>query len=646
MATLRAYGSWTSTITPHALTADVVALSSPVLDHGQVYWNERRPSDAGRQVIVRLEHDGTTTDLFNAPYSARSRVQEYGGASYIVEDGVCWFVNNADQRIYRVENNGTPRAISPVPSQPGALRYADLHLHPNGHRLYAVRERHEPTGVTNELVVLDPSGDDEVQVVASGHDFFGAPRTSPDGSRFAFLTWDHPNMPWDATTCVVATVGANGTLTDDRAVAGGPDISISQPKFRAGNTLCFLSDVGGYWTLYSETGEQLAPGGADCANPDWVLGQESYAFGDGGDIFIVRHEIDGEHLYRVAADHLVPLATQYLFFGAIVASGAQLIALAGSPSEPLTLVSVNPRDGSVEMLKASRARESGVDVSIPVAITFKGGDGLDSHAWFYRPTNSAFRAPAGELPPLIVLSHGGPTAAASAIYDVTKQFFTSRGIAIVDVNYGGSSGYGRAYRNRLRYRWGQLDVADCVAAARHLAARHLVDGERLVIRGGSAGGYTTLAALATTDVFAAGSSHYGVSDLQSLATDTHKFESRYLDRLIGAWPETAETYHERSPLEHADQIACPVIFFQGLDDAIVPPSQAERMVAALTIRGIPVAYLAFPGESHGFRLAATIREVALAELTFLGKVLGFEPDCSTELSIDNSAALESGTTAG
>jgi dipeptidyl aminopeptidase/acylaminoacyl peptidase len=448
-------------------------------------------------------------------------------------------------------------------------------------------------------------------------------------------------MPWDASTCFVATTGEHGALANERVVAGGADVSISQPRFRADNTLCFLSDVGGYWALYAEGNTSLAPGGADCASPDWVLGQESYAFNARDELFIVRHEIDGEHLYRVATDRLVPLAPSYLAFGAVVANGDRLLTLAGSPTTPLALIDIDPDTGEVEVIKRSRISERRVAISTPSAITFTGGDGLESHAWFYPPANADFSAPAGELPPLIVLSHGGPTSAAAAVYDVSKQFFTSRGIAVVDVNYGGSSGYGRAYRNRLRYQWGLLDVADCVAAAKYLATRHLVDGNRLVIRGGSAGGYTTLAALATTDVFAAGSSHYGVSDLKSLATDTHKFESRYLDRLIGAWPDDADVYFERSPLEHADQIACPVIFFQGLDDAIVPPSQAERMVTALRYRHIPVAYLAFPGESHGFRIADTIRSVAVAELTFLGKVLGFEPDTSSDLVIDNADALPS-----
>ena len=639
MAKVLAYGSWPSVITPDALTADVVGISSPVIDGHDLYWNERRPADGGRQVIVRLDADGRSTDVFEAPFSARSRVQEYGGASYIVSDSICWFVNNADQSIYRVDPGEAPHAITPDQEVAGSVRYADLQLHPNGNWIYAVRERHDLAEVTTELVVLSATGEAEVRAVAAGHDFFAAPRCSPDGTRLAYLAWDHPDMPWDSTTCFSASIGEDGALSDTRQIAGGVDVSISQPRFRADNTLCYLSDESDFWTLYSETGAQLAPGGADCASPDWVLGQESYAFGPDDEIFIIRHEIDGERLYHGVSDRLVALGSDYLSFSAIIASGSRLIALAGSPTRPLSLVEIDSETSEVDVILMSRIPEPGVDIAVPSAITFVGGDGLESHAWFYPPTNSAFIAPEGELPPLIVLSHGGPTSAASAVYDVTKQFFTNRGIAVVDVNYGGSSGYGRAYRNRLRYKWGELDVADCVAAAQYLAARGLVDGERLVIRGGSAGGYTTLSALATTDVFAAGSSHYGVSDLRSLATDTHKFESRYLDRLIGAWPAATETYLQRSPLEHADQITCPVIFFQGLDDAIVPPSQAERIVSALKERGIPVAYLPFPGESHGFRLAGTIRAVAVAELTFLGKVLGFEPDTLSDLSIENADAV-------
>lgn len=634
------YGSWRSPITPDALTASAVGISSPVVDRDRLYWNERRPADAGRQVIVERSTDGSTRDVIQAPFSARTRVHEYGGASYLIKDGICWFVNDTDQRVYRVYGDGDPRPITKEPDEIAASRYADLELHPDGDALFAIRETHMSDGqVVNELVVLDSAGEKDELVVAAGHDFYAAPRCSPDGTRLVYLSWDHPDMPWDATTLHAAEIGADRHVGGERLIAGGGEISISQPRFRPDGTCCFLSDQEGFWAPYDEHGDLLSSADADHCSPDWVVGQESFAFDGSGRLFIIRHEVDGEHLYRLDGSGRVPLAPELKAFGAIICADDALIAVAGSPTMPIALVSIDKESGSVEVLRASRTPESGVAISEPVAVTFRGGDGLDSHAWFYPPASSEFVAPEGELPPLIVLSHGGPTSQASAIYDVGKQFFTSRGIAVVDVNYGGSSGYGRAYRNRLRGTWGLLDVADCAAAARHLADARLVDSSRLVIRGGSAGGFTTLAALATTNVFAAGASHYGVADLASLATDTHKFESRYLDRLVGPWPEAEAAYQERSPLAHAEQISCPVIFFQGLDDHVVPPDQAERMVAALSAREIPVAYLAFEGESHGFRLAETIQAVAAAELTFFGRVLSFTPDLSSEVVIEHADSL-------
>ena len=640
MPDIAPYGSWRSAITPDALTASAIGISSPVLDGDRIYWNERRPADAGRQVIVERSPDGTTHDVIGAPFSARTRVHEYGGASYLVKGGVCWFVNEADQRVWRVVPGSSPTPITPESSEDDQVRYADLELHPDGDALYAIRERHLESGeVVNDLVVLDPSTDSTPRVIAAGHDFFAAPRCSPDGRRLVYLSWDHPDMPWDATTLHEASIAADHAAIESRKLAGGGDISISQPRFKLDGTCCFLSDRDGFWVPYDEFGNMLSGSDADHCAPDWVLGQQSFAFNDAGRLFVIRHDVDGEHLYRVDGGGRVAIAPDLKAFGALVAGGGALFAVAGSPTMPIALWSIDQESGAAEVLRTSRVPQHSVAISEPMPITFVGGDGLDSHAWFYPPRNAEFVAPDGELPPLIVLSHGGPTSQSAAIYDVGKQFFTSRGIAVVDVNYGGSSGYGRSYRNRLRGEWGVLDVADCVAAALHLAIAGLVDKGRLIIRGGSAGGFTTLAALATTQVFAAGSSHYGVSDLKSLATDTHKFESRYLDRLIGPWPAAEATYNERSPLEHADQINCPVIFFQGLDDRIVPPDQAERIVAALRSRGIPVAYLAFEGESHGFRRAETIRAVAGAELAFFGRVLEFVPDVSSDLVIENEAAL-------
>jgi dipeptidyl aminopeptidase/acylaminoacyl peptidase len=639
VATIAPYGAWPSPITPASLTSSAVGLSAPSIVGDSIYWLELRPLEGGRQVVVERRPDGTVRDLFEAPFSARSKVHEYGGASYLVADGVCWFTNADDQRVYRVEPGGSPQPITPAPMRPAAVRFADFELAPDEGGLYAVRETHGEDAVVNEIVRLDPIDEAAPVVVATGHDFYAAPRCSPDGRRLAFVVWDLPDMQWDESGCYVAAIGSDDTLAEPVHVAGGGGVSVSQPRFATDNTLHFLTDQSGYWLPYDERGAVLGPDRADFSRPDWVLGQVSYVITPAGELFATRFEPEGQRLGRLEAGRFTPLDLPYLAFGDIATDGNRIVMVGASDTTPMEVAVLSLASGDVETLRTSRTPIPGVAISRAVPIAFEGGDGAESHAFFYPPSNDDFQAPEGSLPPLIVLSHGGPTSAVGAVYDVGKQFFTSRGFGVVDVNYGGSSGYGRAYRNRLWDQWGILDVADCVAAARHLVTEGLADPSRLVIRGGSAGGYTTLMALSTTDVFAAGSSHFGVSDLARLASDTHKFESRYLDRLIGAWPEAAAVYAARSPLAHADQIRCPVIFFQGLDDAIVPPSQAEQMVAALSERGVPVAYLAFEGESHGFRRAETIEAVAGAELAFLGAVLGFTADGATELVIEHSDRL-------
>jgi dipeptidyl aminopeptidase/acylaminoacyl peptidase len=639
VATIAPYGAWRSAISPASLNSETVGLSSPSIAGGSIYWLELRPHDGGRQVVVERRANGTVRDRFDAPFSARSKVHEYGGGSYLVVDGVCFFTNSDDQRVYRVGSGESPRPLTPEPAQPAAVRFADFELSPDHSALYAIRETHSDNGVVNELVLLDPNSEAEPVAVASGHDFYAAPRCSPEGKRLAFVAWNLPDMQWDESICYVAEIDANYALGQPARVAGGNGMSVSQPRFAANGTLHYLADPSGYWLLYDESGACLAPDGADFARPDWVLGQATYVLAPTGAIFAIRFEPGGQRLGRLEGGQFAPLDLPYLAYGDIATDGERLVVLGAAGATPMEVAIIDASSGGVTTLRTSRTAIPGVAISRAVPISFEGGDGLESHAFFYPPSNDDFEAPTGTLPPLIVLSHGGPTSAVVPIYDVGKQFFTSRGFGVVDVNYGGSSGYGRAYRNRLWDRWGILDVADCVAAAHHLVAEGLADPERLVIRGGSAGGYTTLAALSTTDVFAAGSSHYGVSDLVGLATDTHKFESRYLDRLIGAWPEAASIYEARSPLAHADQIRCPMIFFQGLDDAIVPPSQAEQMVAALLERDIPVAYLAFEGESHGFRRAETIEAVAGAELAFFGAVFGFEADGATVLAIENGDRL-------
>jgi dipeptidyl aminopeptidase/acylaminoacyl peptidase len=597
------------------------------------YWSELRPNDGARQVLVRQRRGGESEDLLLPPFSARTLVHEYGGRCYVVaSDGTAYFSNHQDQRIYRVVDSAEPSALTAAPAPERSVRYADFVLTPDDRYLIAVRERHgvgPGTGaeaVVNDLVAISLEGTEHV--LATGRDFYSAPRVSPDGSRLAFTCWDHPNMPWDGSELFVGALGVDATLDDVERVAGGTAESITQPRFDAAGTLHYLSDRSGFSLLYAEDGRCLTAGGLefDLGGADWVFGQSSYAFLPGGRAAVVAEVPDGQQLGIVKDGEVSWVELPYRALSSLTVDDSRLLLIAGSATEPASLVELDPESFATEVFRRSRELALGVgQLSQPEAITFPTTAGEVAYALYYPPTNSEFVAPPGELAPLVVQSHGGPTAKTSPALNLRTQYLTSRGIAVVEVNYGGSSGFGRAYRERLRGNWGIVDVNDCANAARYLASRGLADPARLAIHGGSAGGFTTLAALCFTNVFAAGASHFGVSDLAALASDTHKFESRYLDGLVGPFPASAAVYEARSPLDHVEGFSCPVIFFQGLEDEIVPPDQAERMVAALRERGIPVAYLAFPGEQHGFRRAETIVAVAEAELGFFGDVLGFAP---------------------
>ncbi len=608
--TVAPYGSWTSPITADRLVEQAVSIGQVVVDGTDVWWNEGRPSERGRQVIVRWTPGATTptpVDVLPAGFSARTLVHEYGGGSFAVRDGVLWFANLGDQRVYRLE----PGSAEPVAVTAPGARYADLQVSPDGTRVAAVRERHLDSGdVVNDLVLL--AADDEV--LARGHDFYAAPRWSPAGDRLAWLSWDHPNMPWDGTTLWV----------DGGYVAGGTDESVSQPAWAPDGSLLWASDGTGWWNLYRD-GRALVAEEAEYSGPDWVFGLSTYAVLPDGTVVAAR----SRHGRAELVVDGVPVATPFTSFSSVRPYGARgVVAVAASATEAAALVRIDLARGGVEVevLRRSRATDFDPDyLSVPRPVTFPTDGGLEAHALHYPPVNRDFEAAEGELPPLVVMSHGGPTSAARTELNLGIQYFTSRGLAVVDVDYGGSSGYGRAYRRRLDGRWGVVDVADCVNAARHLASAGLVDGRRMAIRGGSAGGYTTLSALTSSDVFAAGASYYGVADLASLATDTHKFESRYLDRLVGPWPEAAEIYRRRSPIHAADRLSAPVILFQGLEDKVVPPAQAEVMVEALRAKGLPFAYVTFEGEQHGFRQASTIVRAAEAELWFYGQIMGFDP---------------------
>ncbi len=625
------YGAWRSPITSDLIVGETIGLGEILVDGGDIYWIEGRPREGGRNVVVRRKPDGAIDDITPAPFSARSRVHEYGGGAAMVQGGVVFFTNFTDQRLHRQPAGQAPTPLTP--REPGRWRYADGLFDAKRQRWIGVREEHGAEGrVDNTLAALDLNALGPGHVLAQGHDFYASPELSPDGKRLAWLSWDHPNMPWVGSELWLAEIGADGALAELLLIAGGPAESIFQPQWSPDGVLCFVSDRTGWWNLYRcdpGTGgvHPLCPREAEFGQAQWVFGQSTYAFLSSEQLVCTYSEGGRGRLARldIATGKLAPLEVPYSEFGAIQVAGGRILCRAGSPADPPSVVAIDPANGTVEVLRQSAPSVNDGSLrryfSVPQHLAFATENGLTAYANYYPPANPECAPPAGERPPLVVKCHGGPTASASSVLSLGIQYWTSRGIAVLDVDYGGSTGYGRAYRERLKGAWGVVDVDDCVNAARHVIAEGLADGERAVITGGSAGGYTVLAALACRDVFKGGASYYGVSDVAALARDTHKFESRYLDWLIGPYPERADLYRERSPLTHADRLSRPVIFFQGEDDRVVPPNQTEMMVEALRHQGIPTGYLLFAGESHGFRRAENIKRALDAELYFYATLI-------------------------
>jgi len=627
------FGSWRSPINSALIARQTIRLAQLQLDGGDLYWVEIRPAEEGRYVLMRRRADGATEALTPPGFSARTRVHEYGGGAYAVDGGTVYFTNFGDQRLYRQDRGGEPVALTPDGGGP-VLRYADLALDSARERLVCIREDHSASDqeAVNTLVAIPTRGGPPT-TLAEGHDFYSSPRVSPDGRRLAWLSWDHPNLPWDGTELWVAEVAADGEVTRPQLVAGGPDESIFQPEWSPGGVLHFMSDRTGWWNPYRwrpDGGpvETLCTIELEFGRPQWVFGMSTYGFADEERLVCIVQEraIDRLVLLDTAARTIETLPLARTEMSHLRVGGGRAYIIGGSPTQEPSVAMLGLDDGALEVIRRSAETEFDAgDLSEPQAIEFEGYGGATAHAFYYRPRNLGFSGPAGQRPPLLVKSHGGPTSASGTTLDPEIQFWTSRGIAVVDVNYGGSSGFGRAYRQRLEGNWGIVDVADCVAAAQHLVAAGEVDPARLAIDGGSAGGYTTLCALTFTDVFGAGASFFGIGDLETFVRDTHKFESRYLDGLVGPYPENAALYRERSPVHHVEQLSCPVILFQGLEDRIVPPNQAEEMVAALRAKGEPVAYLPFEGEQHGFRRAENIQRALDAELYFYSRIFGFEP---------------------
>ncbi|MEM7333786.1 MAG: S9 family peptidase [Chloroflexota bacterium] len=639
--TIASYGSWKSPISSDLIVTGSIRLNSIVLDGEDVYWTEGRPSENGRSAIIKWSPETESyEEMSPAGFNVRSKAHEYGGGEFTVKDEIIYFTNFVDQRLY-VQY---PYSEADPLTSPENLRFTDGQVDPTRGLIYCIREQHksdqEPI---NSLVSLNLDGFNETgEVLHEGHDFYSTPSINPSGNKIAWLTWDHPDMPWDSTTLWVAEIDEVGKLVNPTKVAGGEGESIFQPSWSPDGVLHFVSDRSNWWNLYRwQDGqiEALYPMEAEFGLPQWVFGMSTYGFESANSIICAYTQNGLWQIGRLNTQtkELAPFDLPFTTIGDVQVSEGAACFNGGSATLPASVVRLDLQTGAFKLLRQSASLSVDREfISVPESIEFPTENNLTAYGIYYAPTNADFAAPEDEKPPLLVLSHGGPTGATDTRLDLRIQYWTSRGFAVVDVNYGGSTGYGRSYRQRLNGVWGILDVQDCINAAKYLVDQGLADENKLAIKGGSAGGYTTLSALTFFDTFTAGASHYGISDVEALAKETHKFESRYLDRLIAPYPEGKAIYEERSPIHHVDKINCPVILFQGLEDKVVPPNQAEMLFGAVKAKGLPVAYVPFEGEGHGFRQAPNIKRALDGELFFYGKVFGFELADSVEpVQIEN-----------
>ena len=636
MTTIAPYGSWKSPIAAEMLIGGGRRRLSEIrCDGNDVYWLDGRPKEGGRQVIMRLSPDGEMKDLTPTEFNSRNAVHEYGGGSYAVRDRAVYFTNWSDQRIYVQRDGGEPTPLTSEPSVPRGARFADLTITANGKYLLCVRETHTDDGneAVNEIVAVD-TGTGSEKVIATGRDFYCAPRECGGHDGIAWTEWDHPNMPWDGNSLMSGSFDANDAAVSTTAeLVGGTGESVVQPSWGSNGLLHFATDRSGWWNVYVwRDGEMvnLLDEESDHGRPDWQFGFSSYAHLADGKIALGKGGVTSGSIVLIApgsnSNQTIDIPFSEVSYVTASPDGKSILFVGASPTQEPAVVRLELATEMCETIYSpSEVNVEPGYLSSPQHIVFPTTENGAAHAYYYEPTNQDFAAPDGELPPLVTICHGGPTSASGTGLDLSTHYWTSRGFAVVDVNYRGSSGYGKVYRDALKGKWGIYDTDDCIAAAQHLIDQGLVDKDRVIIRGGSAGGYTTINALTFHDFFAAGAALYGIADLMVFIGDTHKYESRYLESLVGPYPAEAQRYHDRSAINFMDQLATPMIVLQGLEDEIVPPSQAEIMVDALESKGLPYAYIGFPGEQHGFRQAANIIRAQEAELYFYGKVLGFEP---------------------
>ena len=622
-----AFGSWKSPITTDLMLSDSVGLGEIGVYNNDLYWIEMRPQEKGRYVVVKQTVDGTQTDFISEKYNARTRVHEYGGGSYLVTEKGLVFVNFKDQKLYLKNLNDEYTQLA----NKEACRYADMIYDAKYDRLICIREDHTDNGkeAINTIVSISLTESGNEKILVEGADFYSNPRLSPDGSQLCWVEWNHPNMPWDNTSLLVTEIISEEKLSEHLVIVSDGE-SACQPVWSEDNNLYFISDRNNWWNIYrfvDNKVECIFEMEAEFAVPQWSFRESNFVFTDKDTIAAIyrKEGIAYLGLINLINKELETQSLPFTDFESIVCENNHIFCLAGSPETFPSIIDYNLKRKEFTVVRKANNLEVDQDyISKGQSLRFPVNDEQHAHAFFYHPENKDFTGDHNELPPLIVMSHGGPTGVSHNGLKMVIQFFTSRGFAVLDVNYGGSTGYGRKYRQRLNGEWGRVDVQDCSQAALYVAEKEWVDKDRLAIRGGSAGGYTTLASLTFTDVFKAGASHYGVSDLEALAKETHKFESRYLDNLIGPYPEAKEIYQIRSPINAVDQLSCPVIFFQGLEDKIVLPNQAEMMVNALKEKNIPVVYIAYESEQHGFRQAKNIKRTLEAEFYFYSTIFGFE----------------------
>lgn len=623
MTEAKPHGSWESPITSSMIVESSIKFGDIILDETGLYWNEMRPEEQGRSVIVQWKN-GKYQTVLKAPYNARSRVHEYGGASFTVHNGTIYFSNFSDQKLYRLDLQGN---VHPITTEKNK-RYANPVYDPKRNVIYAIEEEHRSEhDVINRLVKIGT----KIEVIAEGEDFYSMPVLHPNKTHLAFLSWNHPNMPWDGTNLCVGKLNEHGTLSEIKTIAGGKSESIFQPMWSKEGILYYVSDRSGWWNIYQEDGECLYLMEGEFGQPLWIFGMENYGFLEGGRIATI-YTVKGTDFLGIIDPKTKSLETidlPFTSYNSFKIVGNLLYFTAASPNDLQILACYDIDHKKLQCIRKSK--ELTLDpnyISLPETIEFPTEKGKTAYGFFYPPKNKNYQGT--DTPPLIVKSHGGPSAKTNPVLNLEIQFWTSRGFAYFDVNYGGSTGYGRKYRERLKGNWGIVDVDDCVNGALYLVKEGKVDKNRMSIKGGSAGGYTVLAALTYRDVFKAGASYYGVSDLEALANDTHKFEARYLEGLIGPYPNEKKRYQDLSPIYHTEKLSSPIIFLQGGEDKVVPPSQSEMMFEALNKKQIPVAYVLFEKEQHGFRMAENIKKALDSELYFYGKIFGFTPSDDLE----------------